>query len=104
MFETLNVSRPGAIAHEPSAGRIHVCLAVATGRQFDDLAAAIAFFHNRFTDPILEGAAAVLHEHTIGARSNRLTNHLFHLKKKLAYLTNNYGSVKDKGVKRWGMN
>jgi hypothetical protein len=100
----LNVGGPGAIAHKPSAGRIHVYLAEATGRQLDYLAAAFAFFHNRFTSPILEGAAIALHEHTIGARSDRLTNHLFHLKKKLVFLTNNHGSVKDKGVKTWGMN
>jgi hypothetical protein len=72
-----------AIPDKPLTGRIHINPAVTARFQVYDPAAAFAFLNNVFTGAVFEIASLLLHKDTIRARSDGLTNHLFHLKKKV---------------------
>jgi hypothetical protein len=86
-----------AISDDPLTGRVHINPAITARIQIDNPVASFALFNNGLTGAVFEITSLMLHEHTICARPDGLTNHLSHLKKKLKLLTNNHTSVKDKG-------
>jgi hypothetical protein len=72
-----------AISDKPLTGRFHINPAVTARFQIDDPVASFTFFNNGLTGAVFKIAPLVLHKDTIRARSDGLTNHLFHLKKKV---------------------